>query len=53
MGGDVAKRLNPGWLQQLLTHRIDGLENHAEMLRALTEASDAIKVYVDVAPLAT
>jgi threonine dehydrogenase-like Zn-dependent dehydrogenase len=44
-----AEAVYPGWLQQLLTTPIRGLENHAEMIRALTEDRDAIKVYVEVA----
>jgi threonine dehydrogenase-like Zn-dependent dehydrogenase len=44
-----AEALFPGWAQQLLTTPIDGLESHDEMIRALTEDRDAIKVYVDVA----
>jgi glucose 1-dehydrogenase len=39
----------PGWLEKLLTHPVDGLENHEQMLRELTEAKDAIKVFVQVA----
>ena len=39
----------PGWLEQLLTTRIDGLERPEEMLRHLRDDKDAIKVYVDVA----
>jgi hypothetical protein len=39
----------PGWLGQLLTTPVHGLERHQEMLRHLTENSDAIKVYVQVA----
>jgi threonine dehydrogenase-like Zn-dependent dehydrogenase len=39
----------PGWLDQLLTHRVEGLENFGEMIRLLTEAKDAIKVFVQVA----
>jgi hypothetical protein len=31
-----------------LTTPVYGLENYAEMLRLLTEAKDAIKVYVEV-----
>jgi threonine dehydrogenase-like Zn-dependent dehydrogenase len=48
--GDLAKGAAeyPGWLDQLLTHRVDGLENHQEMMRLLTEAKDAIKVFVQV-----
>jgi glucose 1-dehydrogenase len=39
----------PGWLEQLLTTPIEGLENHEQMIRELTENRDAIKVYVQVA----
>jgi glucose 1-dehydrogenase len=39
----------PGWLEQLLTTEIDGLSNHEQMIRELTENADAIKVYVQVA----
>jgi threonine dehydrogenase-like Zn-dependent dehydrogenase len=38
-----------GWLGQLLTHPIAGLENYDEMMRTLTTAKDAIKVYCQVA----
>jgi glucose 1-dehydrogenase len=44
-----AEAIYPGWLRQLLTHPIRGLENYDEMIRTLTESSDAIKVYVEVA----
>jgi len=44
-----AEALYPGWLQKLLTTRVNGLENYAEMLRHLTEDKEAIKVYVEVA----
>jgi glucose 1-dehydrogenase len=44
-----AEALFPDWLAQLLTTPIHGLENYDEMIRALTEDRDAIKVYVDVA----
>jgi threonine dehydrogenase-like Zn-dependent dehydrogenase len=44
-----AEAVYPGWLGQLLTTPIRGLENYDEMLRALTEDRDAIKVYVEVA----
>ncbi|HEU6443565.1 MAG TPA: glucose 1-dehydrogenase [Gaiellaceae bacterium] len=43
-----AQALFPGWLEQLLTTPIQGLENYEEMIRALTEDADAIKVYVEV-----
>jgi len=38
-----------GWLNKLLTTRVDGPENYAEMLRHLTEDKEAIKVYIEVA----
>jgi threonine dehydrogenase-like Zn-dependent dehydrogenase len=40
-----------GWLEQLLTHPITGLENYRQLLEALTTAKDAIKVYCEVAPI--
>ena len=40
-----------GWLGQLLTHPVRGLENYSELLQTLTTAKDAIKVYCEVAPL--
>jgi hypothetical protein len=43
-----AQALYPGWLEQLLTTPVHGLENYREMIRALTEDSEAIKVYVEV-----
>jgi threonine dehydrogenase-like Zn-dependent dehydrogenase len=43
-----AQALFPGWLEQLLTTPISGLESYEEMIRALTEDRDAIKVYVEV-----
>jgi len=44
-----AEAFFPGWLNKLLTTRVNGLENYAEMLRHLTEDKEAIKVYVEVA----
>jgi threonine dehydrogenase-like Zn-dependent dehydrogenase len=41
----------PGWLPRLLTHPVHGLEQYAEFMRLLTDADDAIKVYLEVAPL--
>ena len=43
-----AEALFPGWLAKLLTTPIRGLENYEEMIRALTEDRDAIKVFVEV-----
>jgi threonine dehydrogenase-like Zn-dependent dehydrogenase len=39
----------PGWLAQLLTHPIKGLENYRELIHTLTTAKGAIKVYCEVA----
>jgi len=38
-----------GWLGQLLTHPVRGLENYSQLLETLTSAKDAIKVYCEVA----
>ena len=38
----------PGWLSKLLTHPIQGLDHYSDLLRALHEAGDAIKVYLTV-----
>ena len=39
----------PGWLSELLTHPVTGLENYKDMMRMLTTEKNAIKVYVNVA----
>jgi threonine dehydrogenase-like Zn-dependent dehydrogenase len=44
-----AEALFPGWLGQLLTTPVQGLENYEQMIRELTENREAIKVYVEVA----
>jgi threonine dehydrogenase-like Zn-dependent dehydrogenase len=44
-----AEALYPGWLRQLLTTPIRGLENYEQMIRELTENREAIKVYVEIA----
>jgi hypothetical protein len=41
----------PGWLSKLLTHPVKGLDKYAELMKTLTEAKGAIKVYCEVAPL--
>jgi threonine dehydrogenase-like Zn-dependent dehydrogenase len=42
----------PGWLFQLLTHRVKGLQNFQELFEKLTAGSGAIKVYCEVAAFA-
>jgi threonine dehydrogenase-like Zn-dependent dehydrogenase len=44
-----AEAFFPGWLNKLLTTKIQGLENYDEMLRHLTGDKKAIKVYMEVA----
>jgi threonine dehydrogenase-like Zn-dependent dehydrogenase len=39
----------PGWLSRLLTDRVQGLENYAELFRRLQNPSGAIKIYCEVA----
>jgi threonine dehydrogenase-like Zn-dependent dehydrogenase len=41
----------PGWLAQLLTHPVKGLDGYRTLMETLTTAKGAIKVYCDVAPL--
>jgi hypothetical protein len=47
-GPDLIKQqaLCPGWLDQLLTTPIDGLEHYDELSRALSEDAAAIRVFV-------
>lgn len=45
----LAEAQYPGWLGQLLTHPVRGLENFEEMMRTLTTAKDVIKVFCEVA----
>ena len=45
----MAEALWPGWLPRLITHRVAGLAGYIEMRRLLTEATDAIKIVVEVA----
>ncbi len=41
----------PGWLARLLTNPVQGLENYETLMKTLTEAKGAIKVFCEVAPL--
>ena len=40
----------PGWLGQLLTDRIDGLDNYHELFARLQNPNGAIKIFCQVAP---
>jgi threonine dehydrogenase-like Zn-dependent dehydrogenase len=39
----------PGWLKQLLTHPVRGLENYAELFERLQNPNGAIKIFCEVA----
>jgi threonine dehydrogenase-like Zn-dependent dehydrogenase len=41
----------PGWLQRLLTHPVEGLENYEELFDKLLHAKGAIKIFCKVAEL--
>jgi threonine dehydrogenase-like Zn-dependent dehydrogenase len=41
----------PRWLSKLLTHPIEGLQNYQSLMKTLTEAKGAIKVYCEVASM--
>jgi len=43
-----AEAFYPGWLEQLITNRVGGLDRFDEMLRHLEDDHDAIKVVVEV-----
>lgn len=45
----LAETQFPGWLSQLLTTPIAGLDQYAEMVEHMLEDKDAIKVYVETA----
>ena len=45
----MAEAQYEGWLSRLLTHRVNGLENHAQLIHLLQTARDAVKVYCEVA----
>jgi threonine dehydrogenase-like Zn-dependent dehydrogenase len=41
----------PGVTERILTHPVAGLDNYKEMMRLLVEDKDALKVFVNVAPV--
>jgi threonine dehydrogenase-like Zn-dependent dehydrogenase len=43
-----SEAFHPGWLAQLITTRVEGLERYDEMLRHLRDDRDAIKIVVEV-----
>jgi threonine dehydrogenase-like Zn-dependent dehydrogenase len=47
----LAQAQSPGWAGRLLTHPIKGLENYRQMIDTLTNSREAIKVFLEIAPL--
>jgi hypothetical protein len=45
--------MNPGWLGQMLTHKVAGLENFAQVFEILNNSSkyNAIKTYFEVSSI--
>jgi threonine dehydrogenase-like Zn-dependent dehydrogenase len=48
----LAEATFAGWLAELLTHPVPGLDRYREMMDTLTSGTDVIKVFCEVAPLA-
>ena len=47
----MAESQYPGWLPQLLTHSVEGLDNYQQAFELLTGGDGPIKIVVEVAPL--
>jgi threonine dehydrogenase-like Zn-dependent dehydrogenase len=47
----LAAAEHPGWAARLLTHPVQGLERHQQLIETLSTAKDAIKVFMEIAPL--
>ena len=46
-----AEAAYPGWLAQLLTHRVEGLDNWPQLFEALNGGKGVIKAFCEVRPL--
>jgi threonine dehydrogenase-like Zn-dependent dehydrogenase len=46
-----AQSAYPGWLSNILTHPVKGLERYAELFAKLAQPDGAIKIFCEVAPL--
>lgn len=44
-----AELMYPGWLAQLLTHKVCGLENYEQLIETLTSGENVIKAFCEVA----
>jgi threonine dehydrogenase-like Zn-dependent dehydrogenase len=49
----MAEAQYPGWVAQLLTHPVQGLENYRELIDTLTMGKNVIKAFCEIAPLDT
>ena len=47
----LAESAYPGWAARLLTHPVEGLENYRRLIDTLITARDAVKVFMEIAPL--
>ena len=47
----LAEKTWPGWLSQLLTHPVSGLDNYEELFDKLTNENSAVKVFLQVRPV--
>jgi glucose 1-dehydrogenase len=48
----MAEAQFPGWAARLLTHPVKGLDNYRQLMDTLTNGKGAIKVFMEIAPLA-
>ena len=46
-----ARAVYPGWLERLLTHKVEGLDRYAELFERLNARAGDIKIWMEVAPL--
>lgn len=44
----LCEALYPGWLNKLITHRINGLENYRQIIELLENNHDVIKIVVEI-----
>ena len=49
----LAEAEYPGWAARVLTHPVRGLENYQQLIDMLTRAQGTIKVFMEIAPLAS
>lgn len=47
----MAEAQYSGWVAQLLTHPVQGLDNFRELIDTLTSGKNVIKVFCEIAPL--